>query len=282
LITGADGALAQAFAGICEQRDLAYRLCSPREMEICNPASVEALLAHVEPWAVVNATGFIDLDDAEHERDACYRDNVEGPAVLAAACAERGVALLTFSSDLVFGGEGARPYVESDPTRPLSVYAMSKAEAERRVLERLPSALVVRTGALFGLWDDDFVASTLRALDAATPFGAPCDQICSPTFAPDLVHASLDLLIDGERGVWHLANSGAVSWAELACRVAELAGLDPGLVEPCPATALGLVAPRPTYSVLGSERGTLLSSLEDALARHLAARTALTPVDSGR
>jgi dTDP-4-dehydrorhamnose reductase len=94
-------------------------------------------------------------------------------------------------------------------------------------------------------------------------------NVVSPTYVPDLVHACLDLLIDGERGVWHLANNGMVTWGDLARKTAAMAGLDAGLVEDCDAKDLGLTALRPLYSVLGSERGCLLPSLEHSLERYM-------------
>src|SRR5205823_1854885 len=117
------------------------------------------------PWAVVNAAGYVRVDDAEREPEACFRANADGPAVLAAACASRGVQLLTFSSDLVFDGSKGAPYVESDPVSPLNVYGRSKADAEVRVLRELPAALVVRTSAFFGPWDEyNFVTMALRTM----------------------------------------------------------------------------------------------------------------------
>jgi dTDP-4-dehydrorhamnose reductase len=192
--------------------------------------------------------------------------------VLAAACARRNVVLLTFSSDLVFDGLKNMPYVESDAVAPLNVYGQSKAEAEERVLEALPEALVVRTSAFFGPWDEhNFVIMVLQRLDAGLPVVAADDAMVSPTYVPDLVHACLDLLIDGERGIWHLANPGALTWAELARAAAEAAGLDPSEIVGRPTARLGHAAQRPRYSVLGSERGVLLPPLQDALARYLEA-----------
>jgi dTDP-4-dehydrorhamnose reductase len=92
--------------------------------------------------------------------------------------------------------------------------------------------------------------------------------VVSPTYVPDLVDAVLDLLIDAERGVWHLANAGAVTWAELAREAAGRAGLDASLVIAQSDGALERMAPRPAYSVLGSERGALLPTLDDALGRY--------------
>jgi dTDP-4-dehydrorhamnose reductase len=105
-------------------------------------------------------------------------------------------------------------------------------------------------------------------------FFAADDSTVSPTYVPDLVHTSLDLLIDGERGIWHLANGGAVSWAGLARAVARLARMDASRIVARPTEEMGLAAKRPAYSALGSERGFLLAPLEDALSRYMANRAA--------
>ena len=271
MILGATGTLGRAFARLCELRGLPYHLLARHDVDMTDAASVAEALEARRPWAVVNAAGYVRVDDAEREPEACHRANSEGPAALAKACARRDLPFLTFSSDLVFGGQGRTPFVESDPLGPLNVYGRSKAEAEARVLEALPRALVVRTSAFFGPWDEhNFATIALRELAAGRPFVAAEDAIISPTYVPDLVNASLDLLIDGERGLWHLTNVAAISWADLARRVAEWVGLDPAGVEGRPTAALGLAAPRALWSVLGSERGTLLPSLDDALGRFVA------------
>ena len=112
----------------------------------------------------------------------------------------------------------------------------------------------------------------MDALRSGERWRAAIDQLVSPTYVPDLVQAALNLLIDGERGLWHLANRGAVSWAGFAQMVAEAAGLDAGLVDPVPGVMLGQIAPRPRYSALHSERGLTLARLEDAV----------TPLSSSR
>lgn len=86
---------------------------------------------------------------------------------------------------------------------------------------------------------------------------------------PDLCSLALDLLVDGERGIWHLANRGAVSWSLLACMAAEAARLDTTLVQGVPGATLGQVARRPRYSALGSERGLVMPTLEDGLERYV-------------
>jgi dTDP-4-dehydrorhamnose reductase len=275
LITGATGRLGQAFARICAERGLPYQALSQQELDIADPAAVTATLDALEPWAVVNAAGYANVDDAEQEPEMCYRANAHGPALLAAACAERGSALVTFSTDLVFDGRRQTPYLEHDRVAPLNSYGASKVAAEERVPRALPEALVVRAGPCFGPWDErNFVLAALRSLAAGARFVAANDMVISPTYTPDLVQTCLDLLIDGERGVWHLANPGDLTWAELARAAAEAASLDPAGVRGRPLHALGLRALRPRYSALGSARGVLLPALDNALARYLEAATA--------
>jgi len=270
LISGATGTLGRAFARLCMSRGIAFQLLSRQEMDIASPESVERALERYQPWAVINASGYVRVDDAEKDVERCFRENAIGPEVLATACAARGVKLVTFSSDLVFGDGQASPFVESSQVQPLNQYGRSKVEAERRVLERLPSALVVRTGAFFGPWDEhNFVTLALGALSRGETFAAADDVVVSPTYVPDLVHASLDLLIDEASGVWHLTNAGEVTWAELARQAAERVGLEPRQVEGRPLASFGWVAARPRYSALVSERGQVMPTLADALGRYL-------------
>ena len=278
LITGATGTLGRAFARVCQKRNLAYKLLSRHDMDIADPASVERALAHYRPWALINTSGYVRVDDAENEVERCMRENTHGAAILADACARHGVHLTTFSSDLVFDGRKERPYVESDPLRPLNVYGCSKAASEAAVLDRHPGALVVRTSAFFGPWDKhNFVTLALNALERGEPFAAADDMTVSPTYVPDLVHTCLDLTIDREAGVWHLNNGGAVTWFELAKLAADKAGIDASTLVAQSSTTMGMAAARPAYSVLHSERGVLLPTLENALDRYIELRNVVDP-----
>jgi dTDP-4-dehydrorhamnose reductase len=273
LISGATGTLGRAFARVCERRNLSYHVLTRQEMDIADPASVEAAIVRFKPWAIINAGGYVRVDDAERESERCMRENAHGPTILALAAIRHGLRFMTFSSDLVFDGTLGRPYVESDRVAPLGVYGRSKAEAERRVLDSDPQALVIRTSAFFGPWDEhNFVTQALGALGNGQPFAACSDQVVSPTYVPDLVNACLDLLIDRECGLWHLSNGEAMNWAELARRACAAAGIEPAGLEERTAAELGLGAARPLHSPLSSERGLLLPSFEDALGRYLRER----------
>jgi len=270
LITGGTGTLGRALARLCEIRGLPHRLLCRHDLDIADAASVRAALEQHRPWALINAAGYVRVDDAERDAERCRRENTLGPAVLAAACADRDVSFVTFSSDLVFDGRIDRPYCEDDAVAPLNTYGRTKAEAEKAVLARHADALVVRTSAFFGPWDEhNFVYHVVRTLRGGEVFIAPHDVVVTPSYVPDLGNATLDLLIDREHGVWHVANPDAVTWRDFAAETAARAGLDPRAVEGRPAEAFNWTAPRPKYSALGTHRGVLLPSLYSSLDRCL-------------
>jgi dTDP-4-dehydrorhamnose reductase len=210
----------------------------------------------------------VRVDEAERQPEACLAANAEGAVRLARRCRERGLPFVGFSSDLVFDGRAERPYVESDPPSPLNAYGQSKARAEAGVLDLGGQALMVRTAAFFSPYDPyNFAADTLRTLCDRHSFAAAEDLVVSPTYVPDLVDAVLDLLIDGETGLRHLANEGALSWAAFARAVAGELGLDQELVQGVPAARFGWRAARPAFAPLATEKGSVMPSFESALGR---------------
>lgn len=268
VILGPGGAMRQTLAKACEARGISHHLFNRAQHESDLRKRVKELLVRLRPWAVINVAGYSCIDNAELDRERCYHENTEVPMVVAEECAERGVRLVTFSSELVFSGDSARPYVESDQPRPLNYYGSTKTEAEARVSHVLPSALIVRPGWLFGPWnEDDLFTASLRSLRAGETVLAAADNLISPTYIPDLVNATLDLLIDGEQGVWHLANDGAMSSADLVQRASDLCNVSCETLHRCSAEEMRSRARRPKFTVLGSERGWIMPKLEDALLR---------------
>lgn len=268
LITGATGTLGKAFARICSHRGLAHVLTSRAELDICDESSIAAALDRYRPWAVVNTAGFVRTWEAEQRQDECFRANVTGPELLAEACKLYGIPLVTFSSDLVFDGKLGRSYVEPDRPAPVCEYGRSKAEAEARLMVIDADALIVRTSAFFGPWDrHNFLFGTVERLRRGEDVHASETSVVSPTYVPDLVHAALDLLIDGEHGIWHLTNQGAISWHELARQVADRAKLDLRRI----VAAHG----EPSDTSLTSSRGLLLRPLDSALGEFVETSEAL-------
>jgi dTDP-4-dehydrorhamnose reductase len=226
---------------------------------------------------VINTAGYVKAAEAERESERCYRENHHGAVQLATACRDAGIGYLTFSSDLVFDGTKGRPYVESDPGDPGGVYGASKAAAEKDVLALLPSALIIRTSAFFGPWDEyNFATIFLRRFAASEPFDVAAHLRVSPTYVVDLVHASLDLLLDGAAGIWHLANRGDVSWADFARLVALKAGLPEDQVQRWYDRQVQKSTGLPVQSrYFPAERAWLMPPLEHAVDRYLRDSTVL-------
>lgn len=261
LVLGGEGILGKALGRICDLRGLPHKLLSRRETNICQPESIASAVRLYRPWAVINAAGYTRIDAAEKERANCFAVNTQGAAMAAGVCRKEGLPFATISSDLVFDGEKMGAYDEGDAPRALSAYGSSKEKAEEEVSRRNPNALILRTSPLFGPWSlPRFLASVLRNRRATVPEGDT-----SPTYIPDLGHALLDLLIDGESGIWHLANQGRLSWSHFVRIVCSGASIPLSTVKVV--SRESLPARRPLQSALCSRRGVLMPSLENALSR---------------
>jgi dTDP-4-dehydrorhamnose reductase len=271
MIVGATGTLGQAFARDCAVRNLRHVLVSRQQLDLADLASIGPALDHYQPAAVINAAGWVRVDEAEAESDACFAANCVGPIELARAAARRGIATVNFSSDLVFAGRPTSAYVESDSPAPLGEYGRSKAGMEQGIGALEGRHLVVRTSAFFSPFDvGNFAHAVASALERGQCFRAAADLVISPTYMPDLTSVALDLLIDGSTGLWHLTNRSAVSWADFARMLAAALDLPVGLVISVPAHELALVARRPAMSALDSIRGAEMPSLTHAVARFAA------------
>ncbi len=268
LITGATGTLGQAIAGACRRRALDYVLTDRSALSLDAQTSIEAAIARHRPWAVINAAGWVRVDDAELEQNACFEANTDGCVRLAAICQAFDIPCVSFSSDLVFDGGKTAPYVEDDLPNPLNVYGHSKAKAEAKLNDLGGKTLTIRTSAFFSPFDShNFAVAVARRLAAGERMEAASDLTVSPTYVPDLVNAVLDLLMDGETGLWNLSSNHAVTWADFALIVAESLGLHRRQIDPRPWRDLGFRAERPRAAALTSSRGILLPKFDDAIGR---------------
>ena len=271
LITGATGTLGQAFAGACRLRGIDYVLTDRQDLDLFDPCSVARALDSLSPWAVINCAGWVRIDEAEDRAEDCHAANTLGSVTLARACRDRNIHFTGFSSDLVFDGLAGRAYVESDAPAPLNVYGQSKARADFALDVLGGRTLVIRTAAFFSPYDQqNFAMHLVDALRDGRPFMAASDCIISPTYVPDLVRATLDLVIDDETGLWHLVSAGALSWADFAFALGSSMALPLGSIDARPADAMGWIAQRPRHVALTSERGLIMPDLGSAIARFAA------------
>lgn len=266
MILGASGTLGNAFMRACAARDINYVAPLKNELNMIYLDQIETVIEKYKPWAILNAAGYVNVDAAESAYQDCFLSNTTGPVNLASCCVKHGIKLVTFSSDLVFDGRKQLEYLEEDYVNPLNVYGLSKAAAEHDVLSKNPEALIIRTSSFFGPWDKyNFVYDTLRSLQERRTVRIAENVFISPTYVPDLVDRTIDLMIDDESGIWHLTNYGTVSWFDLAKEVTARAGFDSSLLVPSSLADLGLQAERPLFSALKSSRGILMPTLDHAL-----------------
>jgi dTDP-4-dehydrorhamnose reductase len=271
LIIGGAGRLGTAFARAAELRGLAYRSLTRAELDAADADAVAAAVKAMSPWAVINCAGFSSVDAAEREERACVRANVYAAESVALACAAMSIPHVTFSSDHVFDGSKGAPYVESDACNALNVYGASKVMADQKVLATGGKALIIRPGKLLAPADEnDFLLAPLRRLAGGERVRVAHDLRFSVTFLPDLVNAALDLLIDGETGLWHLPNPGVLTPQDLVVAAADMLQLDADLIKGVPLWSLRPAALRARFRGLESERAPLLPPLTDALQRYCA------------
>jgi len=252
LVTGGTGQLGTAF-----RRLLPAASYPGREIvDLADPDRLYATVAMMAPRGIINCAAYTAVDAAEENEATARLINGDSVGVLARYAAEHKIPFVSYSTDYVFAGTASRPYLESDSTDPINAYGRSKLVGERAALE-YDGSLVIRTSWVISPTHPNFVATMLR-LAPERKLSIVDDQHGCPTVATDLAAATLQAMNQGARGLLHLTNQGETTWYGLARRAVELAGIDPGGLSPCTTADYPLPAPRPTYSVLGSERRAVL------------------------
>ena len=159
LITGAAGQLGQALVQEAGRQGWEVAATDAHNLDITDPQAVWGELSRRRPEVVINAAAATRVDDLESDLDGALRVNAMGPRNLAVACRRLGMKLIHLSTDYVFDGAKAGPYVEWDATGPLSVYGRSKLLGEEWVRQQCPDHFIVRTAWLYGVPGPNFVTA---------------------------------------------------------------------------------------------------------------------------
>ena len=245
--------------------------CSRAECDLADLDQVRAVVRRVQPRVIVNAAAYTAVDKAESETVLADCINCAAPGLLAAEAAALGALLVHYSTDYVFDGEKASPYVEGDATNPQSVYGSSKLAGEQAIGAAGCKALVFRTSWEFGARGGNFVKTILRLARDKESLNVVDDQVGSPTPAAliaTVTGIALALLRqgqalgEGERRLYHLAAARPVSWCDFARTVVRLAGarddfslkLAPEAIRAIPSSDYPTPARRPKNSRLDCSR----------------------------
>mgnify|MGYP005811787517 CR=1 FL=1 len=219
-------------------------------LDVSDRDAVMALVADVRPDAVINAAAYTAVDACETNADVAYAVNAAAVGHLADACGAVGAHLVHVSTDYVFDGTLDRPYREDDAPNPRSVYGASKLAGEQAAGA---AATIARTSWVCGEHGNNMVKLVLRlAADPDQQLAFVDDQRGCPSFTADLAPALCTLARERSPGIFHLTNSGAVSWYEFVAEILRAAGHDPARVRAISTAELDppRPAPRPANSVL--------------------------------
>jgi dTDP-4-dehydrorhamnose reductase len=249
LITGAAGQLGRALVDELEGRDGEVVATDLKELDVSDQGAVARLLSTERPELVINAAAATRVDDLEAAPDLALKVNALGPRNLAVACRRLGAKLVQVSTDYVFDGTKAGPYVEWDKTGPRSVYGWSKLLGETLVKEQCPEHFIVRTAWLYGLPGPNFINAILGRAKAGGELMVVDDQRGTPTSTLALAPQILALATTQAFGTYHATCQGEATWYEFALLILERAGLVVK-VRPCTTQEFPRPAPRPANSVL--------------------------------
>lgn len=258
LVTGRDGQIAASLAEQARLRpEIALEFAARPRVDLAIPGSLAAAIESARPDLVINAAAFTAVDRAEAEEALAFRINAEAAGEGAEMAGKLGIPFIQLSTDYVFDGTPGRPWREDDPIAPLSAYGRSKAEGERRVMAAFGNRCCVRTSWIVSPFGHNFVKTMLRLAAERDEIAVVADQRGRPTSALDLADALLELAdraVAGESaGLWHIANGGEASWAELAeetMRVSREAGGPHAAIRSIASADYPAPAPRPANSVL--------------------------------
>lgn len=247
-------------------RDLCPRLSGDvvpltrADLDLDRPDTIADFFAAQRPDVFVNCAAYNLVDQAEVDPESAFRVNSWGVRELARACRNANVRLVHVSTDYVFGLDAARttPLREDDPPGPISVYGLSKLAGEYLVRSICPLHLVVRTCGLYGVWGTggkggNFVETMLRVAGQGRPLRVVSDQRCTPTYTVDLADGLVQLIEREAQGLYHVTNSGDMSWYEFAAEVFRQTGTKADL-SPILTAERNDPAKRPPYSVLSLEK----------------------------
>jgi dTDP-4-dehydrorhamnose reductase len=250
LLFGGSGQVGHAL-GACWPSGDELIVSTRQDCDLADAVSVRALVRRVRPDVIVNAAAYTAVDKAESDRERCFAVNAATPTVIAAEAAALGVKMVHYSTDYVFDGDSATPYVEEDPTGPRNVYGASKLAGERGIAEAGGEFLILRTSWVYSNHGANFLKTMLLRIVA--------DQRGAPTSAEAIAGATQRILkLAGEggwtSGLFHMTAAGATTWYGFAKAIfARAAGPTPSLV-PITTAEYPTPAARPANSILSNDK----------------------------
>ena len=222
-----------------------------QELDITDREAICRFVEENEIDGIVNCAAYTAVDKAEDNSELCDLLNHVAPGYLAEAIEKRGGWMIQVSTDYVFDGTKYRPYVESDPVCPNSVYGNTKLAGEEAVQKGCSKSMIIRTAWLYSTFGNNFVKTMIRLGKEKPELGVIFDQIGTPTYARDLAVAIFAAIEQGVvPGIYHFSNEGVISWYDFTKAIHRLASITDCKVRPLHTSEYPTPAHRPHYSVL--------------------------------
>lgn len=221
VITGANGLVGKALSKALEAQHEVSSF-GHRDLDITHGTAVRYTFEKSEPDMVINCA-VVQVDACELDPELAEAVNVAGPRNLALAAPR----IVHFSTNYVFDGEplGRPAYTISDEPRPINVYGRTKLQGEHAVIEANPQFFIIRTAWVYGPGKPSFLADVPANLREGKPVKAITDAYSTTTYVNDLVSQTIEIIENGEYGLYHVANSGVSSYYEFALEAARVIGL---------------------------------------------------------
>ncbi len=246
LILGAGGQLGSAFARQYGERALGL---DRHQCDVTDRSQVEQVIGTLHPEVVINCAAMTDVDACESDLEQAGMLNALAPGHIADASRRYGARMVQISTDFVFDGSQAEPYLEWQATNPVNIYGRTKLAGERLVQQQAPGALVVRTAWLFAGLEQGFL-EWVAASREKSELAVLETSIGSPSYATDVAAAVVRLIQIRASGVVHVVNGGApTTRREMASVVLESLGSACSVIPQDPAT-YARPAERPRNSAL--------------------------------
>lgn len=256
IVTGATGQLASEIAVLSvEYPGYNIIFLSREELPVHDAAAVEQCFLSLQPQYCINCAAYTAVDKAETDKEMAFRVNGAAPGVLAGMCRVFNTKLLHVSTDYVFNGNSAVPYVETDAVDPINAYGASKLMGERQAIENNASTVIIRTSWVYSSFGNNFVKTMMRLMKERESIQVVNDQKGSPTYAADLATVILQVIESGKwvPGIYHYSNEGVITWFDFAVAIKEITG-NSCTIHPVPGSNYPTPAKRPDYSVFDKQK----------------------------
>jgi len=259
LVTGANGQLGWELQQAAKANpNFEFIFLDRSAMDLSNPDGLLKIIESYAPSAIINTAAYTAVDKAETEKSLAHVINAEAVAELASIAKNKNIPFITYSTDYVFSGNAAIPYVTDTQLAPVNYYGKTKADGEQMALAANPDSIIIRTSWVFSSHGNNFVKTMIRLMKERDSLNIVGDQQGRPTYARDLATASIQILNALNlglpiKGIYHFANTGETTWFDFAQKIKELAGLE------CTLTSINsdqfpTPAKRPNYSVLDTQK----------------------------